>query len=264
MIIDSHCHLDHLSDAALALLRERGEVGEYRALLPGVEPTQWRDACAHFSSLSWVDLALGLHPWHAPGASDGWLGALTRAIEDAGAVAIGEIGVDHLRHRSALEREQAALVFGQQLELARALGLPVVIHCVRAHDEALAIVRAKGAGVRGIVHAYSGSQEHYEAWVRAGFVVGLGALVTSERAKRARAAAVYAREGSFVLETDAPFMRTRAEYEAQEPQGAGAIDEVAAEVAALRGCSAQAVVASAGAAYEALFGRAKLGEIERL
>ena len=262
LLADSHIHLDHLNESALDALRSRAEAGEYRALVPGIRPAQWREALSRFSEASgWVDLAFGLHPWELEAASVGdWRGELREALTSPMVVALGEIGLDHHRWKRPEDRALAAEIFKEQLMLARQLALPVVIHCVRAHAETLALVKSHGRGLRGVVHAFSGSREERQAWERAGFVVGLGSLATQAGAKRARQAAIEA--PTFLLETDAPFMRTASEHAAalnagvdtSAAVGTGQILEVAQAVAELRGAPVDEVIASAWSTWKTIFG----------
>lgn len=264
MLIDSHIHLDHLADEDLAAITEQALTGAYRALVPGIAPVQWASSMARLGALSWVDLAMGLHPWESSNAPDGWLDALETWLsgEQGGRVrAIGEIGLDHLRHTTDADRDRAEAVFEAQLGLAARWGRPVIVHCVRAHERAQAVVRrvqrssAGGASLRGVVHAFSSSMEVYEGWHRLGFVVGMGSMVTDPRATRARKIATSSRVEDLLLETDAPFMQVFRERAGDRTQGSGGgIVDVARAVASLRGMDVETIEALTSENYFRIFG----------
>lgn len=255
MLVDSHIHLDHLSSAAFEALEGRAAAGTYRALVPGISPEQWVKA-SRLGERSWIDLAYGLHPWESQAPATNWEELLRERLSDSGVVAIGEVGLDHARWKSSIERERAADIFVRQIELARSTGLPLVLHCVRAHADAAALVRQHGKGVRGVVHAFSGSQEEYALWGRLGFVIGLGSMVTRPEAKRVREAARFALDGTFLLETDAPFMSTTRERSTGLEDGSGSgIEDVLSEIAQIRQVEDRFLSAQTGATFAEIFSR---------
>ncbi|MBZ0116409.1 MAG: TatD family hydrolase, partial [Sandaracinaceae bacterium] len=191
---DSHCHLDY--EALRADLAGAGErarrAGVERVLVPGVDPAQWARAEALQSSQLELRFAVGLHPQvlHELSSSEREraLDAMPEWIARLGAVAIGELGWDaiHARERGVgLEDALAeqSRVAGAQLELARARGLPVIVHVVGAHALALEQL-ARHAPLRGVVHSYSGSAELVARYVALGLSISFGPSVTWSRAKK--------------------------------------------------------------------------------
>jgi TatD DNase family protein len=182
---------------------------------------------------------------------------LEAQAHDARIAAIGECGLDHLRHIDEETRAWAEACFVAQIALAVAAAKPLVLHCVRAHGRCIELLRQhRGDRVGGIVHAFSGSAEEAAAYRRLGFVVGLGAAVTREAAKRVRTAAATLPSGTFVLETDAPFMAA-----APAPAGSGRIEDleaVAAAVASLRNCATEELYAQTAAVALRLLAPASL------
>ncbi|MCC6876995.1 MAG: TatD family hydrolase [Sandaracinaceae bacterium] len=228
---DSHCHLDY--EALRADLVGAGErarrAGVERVLVPGVDPAQWARAEALQSSQLELRFAVGLHPQvlHERSATERALDAMPEWIARLGAVAIGELGWDaiHARERGvALEDALAeqSRVAGAQLELARARGLPVIVHVVGAHALALEQL-ARHAPLRGVVHSYSGSAELVARSVALGVSISVGPSVTRSRAKKPLLAARAVPDAHLLVETDAPEQRVeQAEGASEGGRAAGA------------------------------------------
>ena len=129
------------------------------------------------------------------------LEALRRQIEAWRPAAIGEIGLDLFV--PGLDRVTQEYFYVEQLKIAREYDLPVLLHCRRANDEILKQLR--GIGVkRGIAHAFSGSRQQAEAFIKLGFKLGFGGAFTWDRATRLRALAFELPLEAIVLETDSP------------------------------------------------------------
>ena len=202
-LIDTHCHLDAAEfepdrDAVAAAARA---AGVERIVVPAVE----RD---HFSAVERMQAAypgcshaLGIHPMYVDRAVDGDLDVLRSRLERGGAVAVGEIGLDFFVEGHDQPRQERW--FAAQLELAREFGLPVLLHIRRAQDivlKHLRRIRVPG----GIAHAFNGSREQADVFLRLGFRLGFGGTMTYERATRVRELAATLPIEAIVLETDAP------------------------------------------------------------
>lgn len=212
MRIDSHIHLDDLDPVVLGSARAPADPA-WHALVPGITPSRTIEALRRVAADPRVVVGAGWHPWHLPAGRsiEEGLDALAAVVAMPGVAAVGEIGLDRVRVKpddaSGVERERAW--FEAQLDLARSRDLPVVVHAVRAWEETLRSLTRVGPGQRGIMHGWSGSLEMAHAVVRAGFVVGLGPVLTDPRARRARRTAAELPRGTWVLETDAPWMWPR-------------------------------------------------------
>ncbi|NQW61572.1 MAG: TatD family hydrolase [Deltaproteobacteria bacterium] len=251
MRLDSHIHLDVMTR------EERGSLlfaaPDYRAFVPGIEPAAVAAALACFAADPRLAFGTALHPWFlVPAGSDGSLHPhddprwpqLEAQARDPRICAIGECGLDHLRHTDDLSRDRAESFFVAQIQLAVAVHKPLVLHCVRAHARCVELLRQHhGDRGGGLVHAFSGSPEEAAAYRRLGFVVGIGSAVTRAASKRVRAVAALLPADGFVLETDAPYMRA-GEPPESAPAARGTVDDltlVAETVAALRNTDADAI-----------------------
>ena len=203
MLIDTHCHLD-----AAEFDSDRGEViGRARSAGVGafVVPAVERKAFEKVLSICGENLdcypAIGIHPMYVDDAVPEDVEALrAKALE---VTAIGEIGLDFFVEN--YDRERQIHFFEAQLKIAREFDLPVLLHIRRSQDTVLASlrrIRVKG----GIAHAFNGSFQQAEEFIRLGFRLGFGGAMTFERATRIRALAADLPMESIVLETDSPDM----------------------------------------------------------
>lgn len=204
-LIDTHCHLDAAEfdadrGAVLDQARARGVCG---IVVPGVSTGGWpglREFCAGGHGLY---PAYGLHPVYLDRHRPADLAALETWLAREDAVAVGEIGLDF--HVPGLDRARQQALFEAQLQLARAAGLPVLLHVRKAHDQVLATlkrIRVRG----GIAHAFNGSLQQAAQYRDLGFKFGFGGMLTFERSRRLRALARALQPEDLVLETDAPDM----------------------------------------------------------
>ena len=221
-VADTHAHLDMLEDPALALAR---------AALAGVsfvatvaDPTE--DAWRTFDELpSWlagasdllreagrdiepphVRVILGAHPHNAKDFIPEAESELLRLAEDRRTAAIGEIGLDYHYDHSPRDVQRAA--FRRQLELARDLGLPAVVHLREAHDDGAEIMAEVGLPAAGcVLHCFTGDAVLAARFVDLGCsAVSFAGPVTFKKADAIRGAAVSLPEDMLLTETDCPFM----------------------------------------------------------
>ncbi|MEO8655840.1 MAG: TatD family hydrolase, partial [Ramlibacter sp.] len=194
--------------------------------------------------------ALGIHPLCTTAARPDDLDALDEALvearDDPRLVAVGEIGLDFFQR--GLDPAQQDRFFAAQLALARRHGLPVILHVRRSADQLLKHLRQ--AGVSGIAHAFNGSAQQADEFVKLGFKLGFGGTVTFERAQQIRRLAGALPLSALALETDAPdippqwLYRTAVQREEGQPQGRNEpaeLPRIAEVVAGLRGISLEAL-----------------------
>jgi TatD DNase family protein len=234
------------------VLARAAEAGIERILVPGWDVTSSEAAlelAVRHAPL--VQAAVGVHPHHLTELDERAWARLEGLAADGAVCAIGEIGLDHFRNLSPLEVQGDALE--RQLALASRHGLPVLVHDRDAHAEVTEALVAWAAGVDrepplGVLHAFSGDAAMAERLVAAGFLVSFALPVAFRSAVGPRAAAGIVREGSFLVETDAPYLGPDRERR-NEPTTAL---RVAAELARLRGTSPDGLVPHIRAAYERL------------
>ncbi|MDP1525750.1 MAG: TatD family hydrolase [Rhodocyclaceae bacterium] len=204
-LIDTHCHLDAVEfDADRDALVAAAKVGAGRTALmviPAIERANFGAVASVCREYPGCAPAYGIHPMYVDRARLEDLDALREILKHGPAVAIGEIGLD--RHVEPRDDERQMFYFTEQLKLAGELGLPVLLHVRRAIDPILQALRQhKVPG--GIAHAFNGSREQADAFIKLGFKLGFGGAMTYPGSKRIRELASCLPLESIVLETDAP------------------------------------------------------------
>ncbi|MFT4266397.1 MAG: TatD family hydrolase [Xenophilus sp.] len=258
VFIDTHCHLDapEFGTEAPAVSARARAAGVALCVIPAVAPHDFAEVreLAHRQGDAY---ALGIHPLATGAVDESALDVLAdelaRRHDDPRLVAVGEIGLDFFV--PGLDGPRQERFCRRQLELARAHGLPVLLHVRRAVDKVLMHLRQAGGGApwQGIAHAFNGSAQQAQACIGLGLKLGFGGAVTFERALQLRRLAARLPLESVVLETDAPdippfwLYRTRSEREAGQAQGRNEPSElprIARDIAALRGMTAEAMAAA--------------------
>jgi len=206
-LIDSHCHLDMIdSEENLdGILAEAAAQGVEQVVTIGIDAESSRRAVELAGRFPSVSATVGVHPHDAAKTSEGELQDLTRLAQRPEVVAWGEIGLDYAKNYAppSVQRE----IFALQLDLARKLNLPVVIHDREAHQDTLDILRAHGpypAG--GVMHCFSGDMALADQVMDLGFHISIPGIVTFKNAARLREVARRIPLSSLILETDAPFL----------------------------------------------------------
>ncbi|MCB5183825.1 TatD family hydrolase [Methylobacillus gramineus] len=206
MLIDTHCHLDapEFDQDREAVAQAALAAGVQCIVIPAVERNNFATVKQLRDQYQHCVMALGIHPLFVDRAQPQDLQVLEQQIaeevEAGGIVAVGEIGLDFFIED--YDREQQEFYFIEQLKLARRYDLPVLLHVRRSVDAVLKQVRR--FKVRGIAHAFNGSQQQAEAFIKLGFKLGFGGAMTYERALKIRKLAEVLPLEAIVLETDAP------------------------------------------------------------
>lgn len=147
--------------------------------------------------------AYGIHPLYVGCAHPEDLDVLRETLEREATVAVGEIGLD--RYVEPYDEVLQNYYFVEQLKIARALDLPVLLHVRRAIDPVIACLKQTRV-CGGIAHAFNGSREQAEAFIKLGFRLGFGGAMTFQGSKRIRELAATLPIEAIVLETDSPDM----------------------------------------------------------
>lgn len=254
--MDSHCHLQ---DAAFdsdreAVLERAVAAGIERILVPGYDLASSAAAvelAATHPGL--LQAAVGIHPHHAAAASEADWSELEGLARRTEVVAIGEIGLDFFRNLSPPDVQRSA--FQRQLGLAALVEKPVLVHDRDTHDEIASTLLAwvgPGSGrPRGVLHAFSGDAAMAALLTEAGFLVSFALPLAFRSAVGPRAAAAGLHEGSFLVETDAPWLAPGGAGQRNEPTTAL---RVVAELARLRDADPATIATTVRAAYERLLG----------
>lgn len=211
MLIDTHAHLDFAefdSDRA-ELFQQMYAQGITGAIIPAVNQdnwqrvkhTAWQHACYY---------ALGIHPWFTPKTATEINSALQKITceldsshKDPLLVAVGETGLDKLKKQTF--SLQLKLLQGQ-ISLANRYQLPIILHCVKAHNELIECLSHSPVIAGGVIHGFSGSESIANKYIDLGFKLGIGGLVLNKNAKKLRNTLTQVSVNELVVETDSPAM----------------------------------------------------------
>ncbi len=204
-LVDTHCHLtDPAFEDDLPRVLERaraagvGRIVTVASDLPDAHRVV--ELCGRFPLLRG---AVGIHPHAAASASVEDLAEVGELAREEGVVAVGEIGLDF--HYDHAPRDVQLRLFRRQLDLARDLDLPVVVHSRDADGEMEGILREQGGGVRGVLHCFTGGRALLEQALAVGWRISFTGLVTFRRFDGADLLRAVPRD-RLMLETDAPYL----------------------------------------------------------
>ena len=233
MLIDSHAHLtsDRLLPEIGAVLERAGASGVDRIVSVAIHADDAERAIDLAARHPQVHATAGIHPHDARLATEEHLARIRDLLDRPEVVAVGETGLDF--HYDNSPRDDQRRSFERHLDFAAETGLPVVVHSRAADDEMEAVLRRRGAEVRGVLHCFSGPEALFEAAMEAGWMVSFTGIVTfrsfggEELVQRVPA-------DRYMIETDAPYMapvphRGRRNEPAYVAEVAGRIAEVRGE-----------------------------------
>lgn len=206
MLIDTHCHLDfEIFDADRAeILSACRDLNISQIVVPSITRNAWDKTLEVCSRHAELYPAIGLHPYFLPQHREQDIEALEQYCLRRRPIAVGEIGLDF--YLPKLDREHQTKLFSAQLEVAQRMQLPVIIHARKSHHQVLEILRGT-IPLTGIVHAFNGSLQQANEYIKLGFKLGFGGAFTHHNAKKLRNLAQNVPLSAIVLETDAPDMR---------------------------------------------------------
>ena len=206
MLFDTHAHMDdrRFDDDRDAVLQGLADRGVALVMNPGCSLESSRNAIALAEKYDFVYAAVGSHPDVADEVNDAVLDEYRKLCKLHNKVkAIGEIGIDY--HYEDIPRDLQLKAFRMQMELAREVGLPVIVHEREAHEDGMAVVR-EFPDVTGVFHCYSGSAEMARQLVDKGWYIGFTGVLTFKNARKAIETAESIPVERIVLETDCPYM----------------------------------------------------------
>lgn len=210
MFVDSHCHLDRLSDkthggdlaATLSAARE-AHVSQFLAVCVSLDDMPALAAIGREHED--VVISAGLHPLHTP-AVEPDVEAIREAANDYQAVAIGETGLDYHYRDSVPEAVQYAR-FERHLMAARELELPVIVHTREAREDTLALLEKHiDPQVGGVLHCFTEDLDMARRAVGLGFYISLSGIVTFASATALRDVAGRLPLDRLLIETDSPYL----------------------------------------------------------
>ncbi len=203
-IFDTHSHYDdeRFDEDRESLLSSIHSSGVTNIVTCGcdIETTEFSKSLAE--KFDFVYFAAGFHPENLEGASLNDLELIEKIAKHEKCVAIGEIGLDY--HWMSSSKEVQKEFFISQIELAKKLDMPVIVHDREAHGDTLEIL--KQTKPAGVVHCFSGSAEMANEIIRLGMYIGLNGVVTFKNARKSLEVVKTIPLERLVLETDCPYL----------------------------------------------------------
>lgn len=245
MIFETHAHYD---DEAFDQDREEllnsmqaagiGTIVNACASIDGL-----MDTIALMEKYPFVYGAIGVHPDDADRMTQETLDTVRRLSGHKKSVAIGEIGLDYYWHKEKEEHLIQQKMFRAQMDIAREVKLPFMIHSREAAEDTLNIVReyVKGGMYGGIIHCFSYGKEIAREYLNMGLYLGIGGVVTFKNARKLKEVVQYAPLEQLVLETDSPYLAP--EPNRGKRNSSLNLPYVASAIAELKGVSAEEVIA---------------------
>jgi len=207
-LIDSHTHLDFCEPPNTELVAAAARLGVTRIVTVGTNSASCRAALKAAESFPQVYAAVGRHPNEATGFDDADLAELRALAAHERCVAIGETGLDYFRDTAP--RADQARAFHAQIELARELGKPLIIHTRAAEDDTLAALSDRAADMPVVLHCFTMSERIDECLSHPDWWISFAGNLTYPRAGDLRTAAVRVPAERLLVETDAPFLAPQA------------------------------------------------------
>lgn len=240
MIFDTHAHYDdeQFNEDRVELLNSMEEQGVGTIINVSATYNSCRKVIALAKEYPFVYAAVGIHPDEVGSLNEETFAQMKELFKEEKMVAVGEIGLDYYWDNEP--REVQKKWFIRQLELARELDLPVLIHSREAAADTMEIMKEHAKGLSGVIHCYSYSKEMAQEYIKMGFYIGVGGVVTFKNAKKLKEVVENIPLTSIVLETDCPYMAP--EPNRGKRNNSAYIRYVAEKIAELKGITYEEVV----------------------
>jgi TatD DNase family protein len=213
-LIDSHAHIDFPQfaedrDAMLERARAAG-VNTILAIGTGPGPEKLDAAIPYAEARDWIYTTVGIHPHETKEVTPAHLDTLAQLAKHPKVIAWGEIGLDYFYDHSPRDLQQR--VFREQMELARAAKLPIIIHCRDAWSDCLNLLEEawKPTGLCGILHCFTSTIEDARRGLDMGFMVSFTGNLTYPKAQNIRDVAKVLPLENILIETDSPYLAPQA------------------------------------------------------
>ncbi len=209
MIFETHAHYDdeRFHEDRDEILRRLPEEGVGVVINSGASVESTRDTIALARDYAHVYAAVGVHPSEIEDLDEVFFQWMKEQAAWEKTVAIGEIGLDYYWEKEPEIQAKQRYWFGRQIELARETGLPIIIHSRDAAADTMQVMKEHCAEeIPGVVHCYSYSKEMALEFIKMGYYIGVGGVVTFKNAKKLKETVESIPLESILLETDCPYM----------------------------------------------------------
>ncbi|GKH34951.1 TatD family hydrolase [Muricomes sp. OA1] len=206
MIFDTHAHYDdeQFDEDRDSLLCSMQEGGVGTIVNAGSDVASWEDVRALTARYPFIYGAAGVHPDDVGELNEENFRRLRAVLQEEKMVAVGEIGLDYYWDNESHEVQKKWFI--RQLELARELEMPVIIHSREAAADTLQIMKEHALGLEGVIHCFSYSAEMAREYVKMGFYIGVGGVVTFKNSRKLKEVVEETPLEYLLLETDCPYL----------------------------------------------------------
>jgi len=207
-MIDTHCHIN---DEAYAkdpsnYIKEGVLAGVSNFVVVGCDLKSSVLAAEFSDRYKECYSAVGIHPSDSKNANSGDLDKIEELLTKKNVIAVGEIGLDYYWDKEPEIKAKQKDFFIKQIKLANKYNLPIIIHCRDAIEDILKILKENAVNRGGIIHCYGGSKELVNEFIKLGFYIGIGGVVTFKNAVKLKEVAKHVDSKFYLLETDAPYL----------------------------------------------------------
>ncbi len=207
MLFDTHAHFNDSqfdSDRKESIDRAKKAGVEY-IISASFDVASSVESVSLSQEYDFIYASVGVHPNGTIDMNNNVISALTDFATYSKVVAIGEIGLDY--HYENTPREVQKLWFKKQIEVAKSMKLPVIIHDRDSHEDIMSIVKEENVkSIGGVLHCFSGSIEMAREAMNNNLLISIGGAVTFKNAKRLLEVAKYVPDDMLLIETDCPYM----------------------------------------------------------
>ena len=209
MIFETHAHYDdeRFTEDQDALIKSMPEKGIGRIINVGSSIESTKTTLELAKKYDYVYAAVGVHPSDIDGLNEDTFAWLKEQTAWEKTVAIGESGLDYYWDKEPEVQERQREWFRRQMELAREVNLPVIIHSRDAAEDTMRLMKEIHAQeIPGVIHCYSYSREMAQEFIKMGYYIGVGGVVTFKNAKKLKETVEAIPLERILLETDCPYM----------------------------------------------------------
>ena len=243
MIFESHAHYDdeRFDEDREEILASLPACGIGKVVNVGSTFEGCRKSLELAHRYPYIYAALGVHPGNIEDLDSESFAWLWENLKDGKTAAVGEIGLDYHWEKDPEVQSRQAVRFRQQLDMAREAGLPVIIHSRDAAQETMEILKeAAGQGIGGVIHCYSYSKEMAREYIRMGYYIGVGGVVTYKNSRKLKETVREIPMDRILLETDCPYLAP--EPNRGKRNSSLNLPYVAAEIAKIKEISEEEVI----------------------
>ncbi len=258
MIFESHAHYDdrRFDPDRKELLLSMEEHGIETIINVGSDLEGVNKTLALTEEYPFVYGAVGIHPSEIGDLNEEVYEWMRERCSHPKVVAVGEIGLDYYWEKEDEARRNQRYWFCRQMELAREQELPVIIHSREAAEDTLKLVQGiHGEQIPGVIHCFSYSPEQAMEYIRMGYYIGIGGVITFKNARKLKETAAVIPLEHILLETDCPYLSP--EPERGKRNSSLNLPYVAQVIAELRGITSEEVIAAARENARRLFSKVK-------